>query len=56
MQAKAVIEKFWTIQNDHDYSKLVPLFTEDAVFEDPAIGRVKGIAAITELLDRKSVV
>lgn len=52
MQAKAVIEKFWDIQNGHDYSKLAPLFAEDAVFEDPAIGRVEGIAAITELLAR----
>ncbi len=51
-QAKAVIEKFWEIQNGHDYTKLVPLFADDAVFEDPAIGRVEGKEAITALLHR----
>lgn len=50
MQAKQVIEQFWEIQNDNDYSKLIPLFADDAVFEDPAIGRVEGIAAISALL------
>lgn len=50
MQAKEVIETFWEIQNDNDYSKLIPLFAENAVFEDPAIGRVEGKEAITALL------
>lgn len=50
MQAKDVIEKFWEIQNKNDYSQLIPLFAEDAVFEDPAIGRVEGKEAITALL------
>mgnify|MGYP003679522228 FL=1 len=49
-QAKQLIEKFWQIQNDNDYSKLIPLFADNAVFEDPAIGRVEGIEAIAALL------
>tara|TARA_R110000850_G_scaffold80010_1_gene172078 strand:+ start:501 stop:848 length:348 start_codon:yes stop_codon:yes gene_type:complete len=51
-QAKALIERFWQIQNDHDYGRLIPLFADDAIFEDPAIGRVEGIEAITALLHR----
>ncbi|MEL6875402.1 MAG: nuclear transport factor 2 family protein [Pseudomonadota bacterium] len=48
--AKQVIETFWEIQDGHDYTKLIPLFADDAVFEDPAIGRVEGKEAITKLL------
>ena len=33
--AKEVIERFWEIQDEGDYTKLVDLFSEDAVFEDP---------------------
>lgn len=50
MNAKQVIETFWDIQNGHDYTKLIPLFADDAVFEDPAIGRVEGQEAIAQLL------
>lgn len=61
MNARQVIETFWKIQNDHDYSKLIPLFADDAIFEDPAIGRIEGkdnIAALfaqltKELADKK---
>lgn len=61
MQAKDVIEKFWDIQDGHDYTKLIPLFADDATFEDPAIGRIEGkenIAALfaqltKELADKK---
>ena len=49
-QAKQLIEKFWALQDGHDYSKLIPLFADNAVFEDPAIGRVEGIEAIAALL------
>lgn len=49
-QAKALIETFWELQDGHDYRKLIPLFADDAVFEDPAIGRVEGIDAISALL------
>jgi len=50
--AREVIGKFWDIQNDGDYGALLPLFAEDAVFEDPIIGRVEGKKAIGELLNR----
>ena len=33
--AKEVIKRFWEIQDEGDYTKLVDLFSEDAVFEDP---------------------
>ena len=33
--AKEVIKKFWDIQDKGDYTELVDLFSEDAVFEDP---------------------
>lgn len=48
--AKQVIETFWKIQNDHDYTRLSPLFADDAIFEDPSIGKVEGKPAIDKLL------
>ncbi|MEM1433173.1 MAG: nuclear transport factor 2 family protein [Pseudomonadota bacterium] len=47
--AKATIEQFWSIQNGRDYTKLVPLFADDAVFVDPSIGVVRGKDAIASL-------
>lgn len=44
--ARAVIERFWSIQNDRDYEKLVDLFAEDAVLEDPFYGTFEGKSAI----------
>ena len=49
-QAKEVIEEFWRIQDGHDYTKMIHLFADDAVFEDPSIGRVEGKDAIEKLL------
>ena len=49
MNAKEVIEQFWSIQDGHDYTKLIPLFADDAVFEDPAIGRIEGKENIADL-------
>ncbi|GAB5488994.1 MAG: hypothetical protein Pars2KO_25640 [Parasphingorhabdus sp.] len=49
MQAKDVIEKFWDIQDGHDYTKLIPLFADDATFDDPAIGRIEGKENIAAL-------
>ena len=49
-QAKALAEKFWEIQINGSHADMLPLFAEDAVFEDPAIGRVEGKAAIAKLL------
>ena len=48
--AKQLAEKFWDIQINGSHSDLLPLFAEDAVFEDPAIGRVEGKPAIEKLL------
>ena len=41
-----VIQKFWKIQDDRDYEKLVDLFADDAVLEDPIFGTFKGKEAI----------
>lgn len=40
--AKEVIKKFWDIQDKGDYTELVDLFSEDAVFEDPIYGTFNG--------------
>lgn len=48
--AKALVEKFWDIQINGSHADLLPLFAENAVFEDPAIGRVEGKPAIAKLL------
>ena len=42
----AVIREFWRIQDAGDYTKLVPLFAEDAVLEDPVFGTFRGREAI----------
>ncbi len=51
-QAKELIEKFWDIQDGHDYTKMIDLFADDAVFQDPVIGRVDGKENIRALLAR----
>ncbi len=48
--AKDLAKKFWDIQMNGSHADLLPLFAEDAVFEDPAIGRVEGKPAIARLL------
>ncbi|MEE4339933.1 nuclear transport factor 2 family protein [Erythrobacter sp.] len=45
-KAQDVIEQFWRIQDEGDYSKLAPLFAENAVVEDPVWGTFKGREAI----------
>lgn len=44
--ALAVVREFWRIQDDGDYTRLVPLFSEDAVLEDPVFGTFRGRGAI----------
>ena len=44
--AQRTIEKFWAIQDGGDYTKLAPLFAEDAVVEDPVWGTHRGREAI----------
>lgn len=41
-----VIKRFWHIQDAGDYTKVVPLFAEDAVLVDPFFGTFTGREAI----------
>ncbi len=41
-QAQQVIEQFWVVQDSGDYARLVDLFAEDAVIEDPVYGIYHG--------------
>ena len=50
--AKEVIKRFWEIQDEGDYTKLVDLFSEDAVFEDPIYGRFDGKIEILEFMKK----
>jgi steroid Delta-isomerase len=45
-EAQRVIEEFWRIQDEGDYTRLAPLFAEDALLEDPIWGRYEGRSAI----------
>ena len=45
-EAQRVIEEFWRVQDAGDYTKLAPLFAEDALLEDPIWGRYEGREAI----------
>lgn len=49
-EAQRVIEQFWAIQNEGDYTKLAPLFAEDALLEDPIWGRYEGREAILDFM------
>ena len=40
-EAQRVIGEFWRIQDDGDYTRLVDLFAEDALLEDPDLGAVR---------------
>ncbi|MCX2982010.1 nuclear transport factor 2 family protein [Halieaceae bacterium IMCC14734] len=40
--ARELIEQFWEIQNAGDYTRLIELFSDDAVLEDPLYGTVVG--------------
>jgi ketosteroid isomerase-like protein len=44
--ALATIKTFWQIQDGHDYTRLVQLFADDAILDDPFYGRFEGRAAI----------
>ena len=41
-RAKEVVEQFWEIQDEGDYTKVVDLFSDDAVLVDPFFGTFKG--------------
>ncbi|MEQ8772041.1 MAG: nuclear transport factor 2 family protein [Erythrobacter sp.] len=51
-QAQDVIEQFWRIQDEGDYTKLAPLFAEDAVVEDPVWGTYHGREAILDFMPK----
>ena len=48
--AKQLVEQFWQLQMTGNHVDMLPMFADDAVFEDPAIGRVEGKPAIAKLL------
>ena len=50
--AKEVIVKFWEIQDEGDYTKVIELFSEDAVFEDPIYGTFNGKEEILEFMKK----
>ena len=50
--AKEIIEKFWKIQDEGDYTKVIDLFSEDALFEDPVYGTFNGKDEILEFMKK----
>ena len=55
MDAKAVVERFWQIQDAGDYTALVDLFAEDALLEDPVYGNFDGREAIRGFMEKMNV-
>lgn len=51
-RAQQVVERFWHVQDEGDYTKLVELFTDDAVAEDENVGRFEGKEAITGFMQQ----
>lgn len=47
-----VLQRFWTIQDDGDYSQLVELFAEDAELVDPVFGTFSGREAIGAFMSK----
>lgn len=50
--AEQTLRRFWDIQNARDYTRLVSLFAEDAVLEDPIYGSFRGREAIAGFMAR----
>ncbi len=44
------LARFWEIQNDGDYTKVVELFADDAVLVDPIYGTFEGGPAIADFM------
>ncbi len=53
--ALETIRRFWGIQDDHDYTRLVELFAEDATLEDPQWGVIEGKEAIGAFMQTMNV-
>jgi limonene-1,2-epoxide hydrolase len=51
-KAQQVIEEFWRIQDEGDYTKVAPLFAEDALLEDPVYGVFQGREAILSFMTK----
>ena len=47
-----VIKEFWEIQDEGDYTKVIDLFSEDALFEDPVYGTFRGKSEILEFMKK----
>lgn len=45
-----LVKNFWAIQDEGDYTKLSPLFADDAVFTDLVYGTMTGGKAITDFM------
>jgi steroid Delta-isomerase len=50
--AEDLIRRFWAIQDAGDYTKLSPLFADDAVFADLIYGRMEGGPAIAAYMEQ----
>ena len=50
--AKEIIETFWKIQDEGDYTRVVKLFAEDAVLVDPFFGIFEGKEAIGKFMKK----
>jgi ketosteroid isomerase-like protein len=50
LPALDLVRRFWQIQDDGDYGRLAPLFTDDAVFTDLIYGRMEGGQAIADYM------
>lgn len=53
--AYETIRRFWEIQDGGDYSKLVDLFTDDAVLVDPIFGTFVGGPAIAGFMEKMNI-
>jgi limonene-1,2-epoxide hydrolase len=49
------IRRFWEIQDGGDYTRLVELFADDAVLEDPVYGTYRGGEAIAAFMAKMNV-
>jgi steroid Delta-isomerase len=50
--AENTIRRFWDMQDEGDYTKLVDLFHEDALIEDPIYGPMEGREAILAFMTK----
>ena len=49
--AKEIIETFWKIQDEGDYTKVVNLFSNDAILVDPFFGTFEGKIEIGRFME-----